>query len=202
MQIAPVSSLPVISPALTRTITILAFAVLFLATGLALMGVDFGGQPASPAVGYTALFLAGLLASVTLFLPVPMIGMVFISASFLNPFAVGLAAAAGISAGLWPTYFAGTAGVSTVEGIERSRNAMVRGVTTRVLGWFRTQPIWASFLLAAIPNPVFDLAGLMAGAAGVPFRNFLLGSFAGKTVQMTVIAMSGYFVAGHISLPV
>ena len=202
MQIAPVRSYPVNNPVIVRTATVLAFAALFLGTGLALTGIEFGGQPTSPAVGYTALFLAGLLASVTLFLPVPMIGMVFISASFLNPFAVGLIAAVGISAGLWPAYFAGTAGVSTIEGAERSRNAIVRVVTTRILGWFRTRPIWASFLMAAIPNPIFDLAGLMAGAAGVPFRHFLLGSFAGKSIQMTVIAMSGYFIADHISLPI
>lgn len=201
MQISPVRPNPVSTPAAMRTATVLAFAVLFLATGMALMGVDFGMHTGSPTLGYTALFLAGLLASVTLFLPVPMVGMVFVSASFLNPFAVGLVAAAGISAGLWPTYFAGTAGVSTVEGAERSRNAMVRGVTARVLAWFRTRPIWASFLIAAIPNPVCDLAGLMAGAAGVPFRHFFLGSLAGKSLQMTVIAMSGYFVADHISLP-
>jgi hypothetical protein len=32
-----------------------------------------------------------------------MIAMVFVTTSFLNPFGVGLAAASGISAGLWPT---------------------------------------------------------------------------------------------------
>ena len=74
MQIAPVRYNPVNNPAIVRAATVLAFAVLFLGTGLALTGVEFGGQPTSPAVGYTALFLVGLLASVTLFLPVPMIG--------------------------------------------------------------------------------------------------------------------------------
>ncbi len=202
MQIAPARTNPISTPAIVRAVTILGFAVLLLATGLALVGGDFAGPPASATAGYTALFVAGVLASVTLFLPVPMIGMVFVTASFLNPFAVGLVAAAGISAGLWPTYFAGTAGVSTVEGVERSRNAMVRGATSRILRWFRTRPVWASFLLAAIPNPVFDLAGVMAGATGVPFRQFLLGSFAGKSLQMIIIALAGYAVTGQVSLQV
>lgn len=201
MQIAPIRTNPVSTTDITRAVTILAFTVLALATGLAMFGVDFFNPPASATAGYTALFVVGVLASVTLFLPIPMIAMVFVTATFLNPFAVGLVAADGISAGLWPTYFAGTTGASTLNGAERSRHAIVSGVTSRVLGWFRTRPVWASFLLAVIPNPLFDLTGIMAGAAGVPFRNFLLGSFAGKSVQMTAIAVIGYMVGGHISLP-
>lgn len=202
MQIAPIRTDPVSATDITRAVTLLAFTVLALATGLTLAGVDFFNPPTTATAGYTALFVIGVLASVTLFLPVPMIALVFVSAAFLNPFAVGLVAAAGISAGLWPTYFAGTTGASTLKKAERSRNAIVSGVTSRVLGWFRTRPVWASFLLAVIPNPVFDLAGIMAGAAGVPFRNFLIGSFAGKSVQMTAIAIIGYLSAGHISLPI
>ncbi len=202
MQIAPLRSNPVSTPAIMRTVTVMAFAVLLLATGLTLFGADFASPPASATAGYTAIFIVGVLASVTLFLPVPMIAMVFVAASFLNPFGVGLAAAAGISAGLWPTYFAGTAGATAMEGEQRSRNALVRRAPARILKWFRTRPVWASFIMAAIPNPIFDFAGVMAGAAGVPFKHFLLGSFAGKSVQMTSIALAGYIVAGHISLPV
>lgn len=201
MQVAPTTTNPVSTAVFVRTGMVLAFIVLLLATGLALAGIDFTSPPVSATAGYTVLFVAGVLASVTLFFPVPMIGMVFLAAGFLNPFGAGLAAAAGISAGLWPTYFAGTTGVAIVESAERSRNALVRGITSRLLGWFRTRPMGASFVLAAIPNPAFDLAGVMAGAAGVPFMRFLAGSFAGKTVQMTVVAMIGYAVTGHISFP-
>lgn len=201
MQVAPARTNPVSAAVVMRIGVVLAIGIMLLATGMGLAGVGFSSPPASETAGYAALFAAGVLASVTLFLPVPMIGMVFLAAAFLNPFGAGLAAAAGISAGLWPTYFAGTAGAGAIESVERSRNAVVRGITSRVLGWFRTRPVWASFVLAAIPNPIFDWAGVMAGAAGVPFRQFLVGSFAGKSVQMIGIALIGYVVAGHISLP-
>jgi membrane protein DedA with SNARE-associated domain len=56
--------------------------------------------------------------------------------------------------------------------------------------------------MVAIPNPVFDFAGIMAGAAGVPFKHFLLGSFVRKSVQMTGIVLAGYIVSRHISLPI
>ena len=201
MQVAQPRTTPVIPAPIARIGMVLAFAILLLAAGLAFAGVDVNGMPAISTAGYAGLFVAGVIASVTVILPVPMLGMVIVAAGFLNPFAVGFVAAAGISIGLWPTYFAGTAGMSAVGNVERSRNAIVRGVTTRVLGWFRNRPFLASFLLAAIPNPLFDWAGVMAGAAGVPFKQFLIGSFAGKMLQLTCFAMIGYLLAGHVSLP-
>lgn len=198
MQVARTRTAPInVGPA-ARIGVALAFALLLLATVSAAAGVGFDGLPASTSTAYIALFIAGFVASITLILPVPMLGMVFMAAAFLNPVGVALAAAAGISAGLWPTYFAGTAGAGVIEKVERSRNGAVRMITSKVLGWFRTRPLFASFLMAAIPNPLFDLAGVMAGAAGVPFRRFLIGSFAGKTVQMLGIALVGYAVGGHI----
>lgn len=201
MQVARTRTTPINTGPIARIGVALALAVLFLGTVSAVAGVGFDGLPASTNAAYAALFLAGFVASVTLILPVPMLGMVFMAAAIFNPIGVALAAAAGISAGLWPTYFAGTAGAATVEGIERSRHAMVRKTTSKLLGWFRTRPFCASFALAAIPNPIFDLAGVMAGAAGVPFRRFLIGSFAGKTVQMLGVAFLGYAVGGHLSFP-
>ena len=73
MQIAPIRTNPVSTTDITRAVTILAFTVLALATGLAMFGVDFFNPPTTATAGYTALFVVGVLASVTLFLPIPMI---------------------------------------------------------------------------------------------------------------------------------
>ncbi|MDA1256555.1 MAG: hypothetical protein O3C10_01720 [Chloroflexi bacterium] len=203
MQVAQTRTAPTTTTTtpIARIGVVVAFAVLASATGLAAAGLDMNGLPSPTAAGYAGLFLAGVVASVTLILPVPMLGMVFVAASFLNPVGAALAAAAGLSVGLWPTYIAGTAGSSTVENIERSKNAVVRGVTTVLLRWFRTRPVWATFALSAVPNPICDWAGVMAGAAGVPFRKVLVGTFAGKSVQMTVVALIGYALAGHMPFP-
>ena len=201
MQVARTRTTPMNVGPMARIGVALAFGVLLTATVSAAAGVGFDGLPASTSAAYAALFLAGFVASITLILPVPMIGMVFMAAAFLNPVGVALAAAAGVSIGLWPAYFAGTKGASVVGRVERSRHAMVRKTTSKILGWFRTRPLFASFMLAAIPNPLFDLAGLLAGAAGVPLRRFMIGSFAGKTIQMLGVALIGYLVGGQFSLP-
>jgi membrane protein DedA with SNARE-associated domain len=177
---------------------IAALGVLASITGLGVVGVDLGSTSTTATAGYVGVFIAGVIASVTLLLPVPMLGMVFVAAALLNPILLGVAAAAGISAGLWPTYFAGTASASAIGRIERSRNAWVRAVTERSLGWFRTRPIWATFLLALVPNPIFDFAGVMAGAFRVPFWQFLASSFAGKLIQFTSVALLGYFAADYV----
>ena len=56
----------------------------------------------------------------------------------------------------------------------------------------------ASFLIAATPNPVFDYAGLIAGASRLDARRFLAGTFAGKMTQASVIAVLGHMVGGQL----
>ena len=56
-------------------------------------------------------------------------------------------------------------------------------------------------LCASIPNPLFDLAGLMAGHFGVPFFEFFVATALGKTVvkvQMQVIFTTLLFSGNHL----
>ncbi|MEE8045741.1 MAG: VTT domain-containing protein, partial [Dehalococcoidia bacterium] len=57
----------------------------------------------------------------------------------------------------------------------------------------------ASFLIAATPNPMFDYAGLIAGASRVDVRRFLAGTFIGKMAQASIIAFLGNTVGGQLS---
>jgi uncharacterized membrane protein YdjX (TVP38/TMEM64 family) len=47
------------------------------------------------------------------------------------------------------------------------------------------------FVLALIPNPVFDIAGAAAGAMRMPLRQFLFWTWAGKTLKMLAFAVAG-----------
>jgi len=47
------------------------------------------------------------------------------------------------------------------------------------------------FVLSAIPNPVFDLAGIAAGMVGFPVAKFLLACWLGKTLKGVVVAYLG-----------
>jgi membrane protein DedA with SNARE-associated domain len=53
-------------------------------------------------------------------------------------------------------------------------------------------------LIAATPNPVFDYAGIIAGAGRVDVRRFLAGIFFGKMAQASVIAFLGHTLGGHL----
>ncbi|KMS95411.1 hypothetical protein BVRB_008510 [Beta vulgaris subsp. vulgaris] len=46
---------------------------------------------------------------------------------------------------------------------------------------------WTILLLASVPNPLFDLAGIMCGQFGIPFWQFFLATLVGKAVIKTHI---------------
>ncbi len=58
----------------------------------------------------------------------------------------------------------------------------------------------AFFLIAATPDPVFDYAGLIAGASELDARRFRASTFACKMTQVTVIAVLGHMVGGQLGL--
>jgi uncharacterized membrane protein YdjX (TVP38/TMEM64 family) len=58
-------------------------------------------------------------------------------------------------------------------------------------GWMGRWGMWVIFTLSLIPNPLFDLAGITAGALGVPVWRFLMACWAGKVLKMTIVAYLG-----------
>lgn len=150
--------------------------------------------------GYPALFLFGVIGGVTIFLPIPMLPLVFAGASVLNPFYVAIAAAGGMTLGMAITYFVGALGtraLSRATEHQPDKGAFMRwwGRATR---WYRRSGGVASFMLAALPNPVYDFAGIIAGSIRVPFRQFCVGTFAGKSTQTVAVALAGFYAAGRI----
>ena len=47
------------------------------------------------------------------------------------------------------------------------------------------------FVLAVIPNPLFDIAGITAGVIRFPVWKFLLTAWAGKTLKAILFAGAG-----------
>jgi membrane protein YqaA with SNARE-associated domain len=52
--------------------------------------------------------------------------------------------------------------------------------------------------MAAIPNPLFDLAGLASGSLRYPLWRFLGVAFLGKLVKYTVVSLLGAASLQHI----
>ena len=134
------------------------------------------------ALGYPGIFLLSMLSNATLILPVP--GVLFTSAmgAVFNPFWVAVAAGAGATIGELSGYLAGFSGQAVIEN---------RKWYDRVTGWMKKYGNITILVLAFVPNPVFDIAGMVAGALRMPLWRYLLFSWLGKTAKMMLFAYGG-----------
>jgi membrane protein YqaA with SNARE-associated domain len=134
------------------------------------------------AVGYAGIFLVSLLANATIILPAPSLALVFAMGSALPPLAVGLVAGTGEALGELTGYAAGFAGRGIVE---------KRKHYDRMAAWMRRRGGITVFVLSLVPNPFFDLAGLVAGTLRYPLWRFLMFCWMGKVIKTTLVAWAG-----------
>jgi uncharacterized membrane protein YdjX (TVP38/TMEM64 family) len=134
------------------------------------------------AFGYPGIFLVSILANATILVPVP--GVVFTSAmgAVFNPFWVSIAAGSGAALGELSGYMAGFSGQAVVENAERYE---------RVVRWMRKYGDITILLLAFFPNPLFDLAGMLAGVLKMSVWKFLFYCVIGKVLKMMMFAYAG-----------
>ena len=131
--------------------------------------------------GYLGIFLLSLIGNATVVLPMPAFLTALAGGGVLNPTAVGIVAAAGATLGELSGYLMGMGGKGVVGG----------KAAERVDGWMRRYGLTTLFVLAAVPNPLFDVAGIAAGASRMPLRQFLPVTWAGKSVKFLAIAYIG-----------
>lgn len=138
-----------------------------------------------PVVGYPAIFLISLIGNATIILPTPSMAVVLGVAGALNPVAVGVIAGLGSALGEMTGYLAGVGGRVAVED---------RDLYNRIEGWMHHYGLLVIFVLGLIPNPAFDVGGMIAGALKMPFWQFLLAAWAGKGLRLVIFALGGQFL--------
>jgi len=136
------------------------------------------------AYGYPGIFLIALMANATVLLPAPGVAVVFAMGSIFNPMGVALAAGTGGAIGELSGYLAGFSGQAVVENTK---------IYDRVSPWVQKYGVWAILVLAAFPNPFFDLAGIAAGVANIPVWKFLLFCWIGQLIKMAMFAFAGAY---------
>ena len=137
-------------------------------------------------VGYLGVALTALLASGSMVLPVPALATVCAASAFLVPLYVGLVAGGAETVGELTGYFLGYSGRGVVGGGR---------VSQRLGTWMRRRGWLLLFILAFIPNPFFDLAGVTAGALRYPLERFLAVVLAGKMLKFVGFAYTCAFSA-------
>jgi membrane protein YqaA with SNARE-associated domain len=155
-------------------------AVLVLSIGLSAVIFYFRKRIAKLAsLGYFGLFLASLLGNATILFPAPVFALVIVGGRVLNPYYVGLVTSLGASIGELTGYFAGYGGQALV------------GEYPQLEEWIRAHGFLTIAALAAIPNPFFDVAGIIAGMNHFPLDQFLLATFLGTCVKYVLLALGG-----------
>ena len=138
--------------------------------------------------GYPGIFLVNLIGNATLILPAPAYAAVFAVGSVMDPVLVGIVGGLGAALGEMTGYLAGVGGRPVVKN---------RMLYERLEGWMHKRGMMlVIFLLALVPNPIFDVGGLLAGALRMPVFRFLLACWAGKTVRLIAIALLGRSILG------
>lgn len=136
--------------------------------------------------GYIGIFLISILGNATIVVPAPVILTALVGGGIFNPFAVGVIAALGATVGELTGYMAGLGGKVFIE-----KNKYY----IRIEKWIHKRGFLTILILAAIPNPLFDLAGICAGATAYPVKRFFLATFIGKTIKFVTVALLGsYFI--------
>lgn len=136
--------------------------------------------------GYAGLFLINLIGAASILLPSPAGASVLGGGALLNPFLgvpafvwVGLVAGVAEAIGECTGYAAGYGGRIIVEDKPSYK---------RIARWMEGHGTATMFALSVTPNPLFDVAGLAAGAVRMPVRRFFVTVLAGKIIKDTWMA--------------
>lgn len=140
--------------------------------------------PTVRAAGYPAVMLVSFFSSASIVVPIPGIAVVCTGGVLLVPLFVGLLSAVGEAAGELTGYAAGFGGRGVVE---------KRRLYEQLERWMRRRGWAVLFLLSVVPNPLFDLAGIAAGAARFPLWRFYGVVLAGKAIKSVGVAYACHF---------
>ncbi len=166
-----------------RRLTLARILALFVVVALSIFVFSIRDQAEELAVyGYPGIFVLSFLAYATVLLPAPGVAVVFTMGSVFNPIGVALAAGTGAALGELSGYLAGFSGQAVVERVE---------IYERLTKWMKRNGSLTVLVLAAIPNPFFDLAGVAAGSLKMHVVRFFFWCWIGEVIKMAIFAFAG-----------
>lgn len=151
-------------------------------------------------LGYAGIFIANLASTATVFVPVPGItaagqALIVTGGSELNPVAAGVLGGLGMALGEITAYAAGAVGREFARGRQIGgpmwfRRGVLKAIAA--VGWLMARyGMLTLFFLAAIPNPLFEVAGLTAGSVRMNFWRFMAAVTLGKVIRGLALAFFG-----------
>ena len=169
-------------PSVNRRLLALQIVLLVIATGASVAAIPFAGEiRESGGTGFVVLFFLSIQSGALFMLP----GFGFASIGafaivFGDPWLPALVGTTGQVIGEMVSYLLGSTGSTWIR-----RHGAYQRIERLINRW----GLIVVFVIAAVPNPVFDIAGAVAGAAGLGWRRFFVASWAGRLIKNVVIAL-------------
>ena len=142
-------------------------------------------------VGYFGLFALCFLANSTVLLPAPSLMIAASAALILNPWLVALTASLGSALGEFVGYLFGHAGQDISPKFQRFLDKLNAKVKNRSL---------LVFILALLPLPLFDVAGVYSGGTKMHLGKFFLFCWCGKFLKTLVYTKAYDILAWALSM--
>ncbi len=142
--------------------------------------------------GLAGVWIISFVAASSIIVPVPGLAAVCVAASTgvgFNPLVIGIVAGSAEALGEMSGYIAGASGRRLLR-----RNRYYPRLRLTMSRWGGI----AIFIGAVIPNPLFDILGLLAGSVAYPVRKFLPIVFVGKAIKSSAIAYGCFYGVGIV----
>ena len=169
------------TPRTSRSVQIL---LLILAVGISLAIVWFTNRFQAELrnlgnYGYLGLFVISIIGNATLIIPAPVFVLACAAGVVYGPIGVGVVAGLGAALGELTGYMAGAGGKALIPQGRRYE---------QLTRFMQRHGMLTIFLLGAIPNLIFDVGGLIAGALRMKAWKFILAAWAGKAIRLSLTA--------------
>ncbi len=128
-------------------------------------------------LGLLGLFIVSVVGNATVFIPVPVFVVACAAAPAYGWLASGLVNGVGATIGETTGWLAGYGGSAIIPKGKWYQ---------RLILFMQEHGMLGIFLLALIPNPVFDVAGAISGALKMPLWKFWVAAGAGKVIRYTI----------------
>jgi uncharacterized membrane protein YdjX (TVP38/TMEM64 family) len=158
--------------------------ILLLASALGYAAIVRPDVSSLAAFGYPGVTILMFFSSGSILFPAPGFAAVLAAGTVWNPVLVGLFAGLGAATGELAGYLVGHGGKRILSLNEGAR-------WRRARGWLERHGFLAILAFALVPNPFFDVIGVLAGSLAYPVRRFWLACLIGNCVKYVAMAVLG-----------
>ncbi len=178
-------TIPIIANSKLSLIIIIAFSIL-----MCIASSFFREHKITSALG---VMIACFISNASVLLPSASLITIVQAATIVNPFVIGVFGGIGCAGGEMVSYIFGNLAS------KRLSNSKVKRILLLIEPYFLKHPYLLILAFSALPFPVFDLVGILAGIYKLDIKKYFFVCLLGKTVKCCIFALVANAVTSLIS---